>query len=47
MTITASDIIRAKYILGSWRTRAKVQGKNVDDLDHVIKVLIQLSGDAK
>ena len=47
MTITAADIVRAKYILGNWRTRAKVQGKNVDDLDHVIKVLIQLSGDAK
>ena len=47
MTITASDIIRAKYILGNWRTRARAQGKNTDDLDHVIKVLIQLSGDAK
>ncbi len=42
MTITINDIERAKELLMQWRKNAEVRGKNLNNFDHLIRVITEL-----
>ncbi len=44
MSITAADVKIARAILQNWYNRARAQGKKLDEIEHLIKVIKELTG---
>lgn len=44
MPVTAADIQQARKILQHWYVRAKALGKKLDEIEHLIKVIKELTG---
>ncbi len=44
MPVTAADVKIARAILQSWYNRARALGKRLDEIEHLIKVIKELTG---